>query len=52
MVSAPFDLRVKDMHKQVKYSVGNPMGAYSSWSSFALSHHYVMYHLCTELGMD
>lgn len=28
--------------KVVKYSVGQPMGAYSSWAVFALSHHLVV----------
>lgn len=25
------------------YAVGNPMGAYSSWGAFALSHHFVVF---------
>jgi hypothetical protein len=33
----------------VSYSVGNPMGAYSSWASFAVAHHYVIYDCCREL---
>lgn len=28
---------------RVKYSVGNPMGFYSSWASFALAHHFIMF---------
>jgi hypothetical protein len=32
-----------------RYSVGNPMGAYSSWATFALSHHFVMFWCCQEL---
>jgi hypothetical protein len=32
--------RVKD--KEVKYSVGQPMGAYSSWAMLALSHHIIV----------
>jgi len=36
---------------EVSYSVGNPMGAYSSWSSFALCHHFVMYRVSRELGI-
>jgi len=36
----------------VSYRVGNPMGAYSSWASFAVAHHFVMYDSCRELGMD
>lgn len=37
---------------EIRYSVGNPMGAYSSWNSFALSHHYVVYYCCRELGIN
>jgi hypothetical protein len=37
--------------KEVSYSVGNPMGAMSSWSSFALTHHFVVYVACVRLGM-
>lgn len=33
----------------VRYAVGNPMGAYSSWASFALAHHFVMYRVSRDL---
>jgi len=48
MVKFPFDYNgtVK------KYSVGNPMGAYSSWSSFAVAHHYVIYYCCKKTGVN
>lgn len=36
----------------INYSTGNPMGAYSSWATFALTHHYLVYHCCRELGID
>jgi hypothetical protein len=36
----------------ISYRVGNPMGAYSSWNSFALAHHFVMYCCCRELSID
>lgn len=48
MVGYPFD---SDEGK-ISYSVGNPMGAYSSWSSFALSHHYIVYYCCRVLDVD
>jgi hypothetical protein len=35
---------------EVSYSVGNPMGAMSSWSSFALTHHFVVYVACVRTG--
>lgn len=37
---------------EVRYSVGNPMGAYSSWNSFALAHHFVVYWCCRDLGIS
>lgn len=48
MVGIPFEFQGRN----VNYAVGNPMGAYSSWNSFALAHHYVMYWCCRELRMD
>lgn len=48
MVGYPFDFN----NSSVAYGVGNPMGAYSSWNSFALAHHYVVYYCCRELGID
>jgi hypothetical protein len=48
MVGYPFDFQTKKLF----YSVGNPMGAYSSWASFAIAHHYVIYYCCQKLGKD
>lgn len=48
MVDYPFEFEGKD----VSYKVGNPMGFYSSWNSFALSHHFVVYYCCCKLGMS
>lgn len=45
MVGYPFSSK----EGEVSYSVGNPMGAYSSWASFAVAHHFVMYDSCREL---
>jgi len=36
----------------VRYSVGNPMGAYSSWATFALAHHFILYRIARELGRE
>lgn len=47
MVGFPFDTQ----QGKVSYSVGNPMGAYSSWSSFALAHHFVVYSCIRDLGL-
>jgi len=46
MVGYPFDY---NKHKLI-YACGNPMGAYSSFNSFALTHHYIIYYCCKELG--
>jgi len=48
MVGYPFEFD----GKLLTYAVGNPMGAYSSWASFAVAHHYVVYYCCRELGRD
>lgn len=48
MVGTPFDYN----GKRLSYAVGNPMGAYSSWNSFTLAHHYVVYYCCKELQVD
>jgi len=46
MVKEPF----RFSGKSVLYSVGNPMGLYSSWSSFTLAHHYLFFEIARELG--
>jgi len=37
--------------EEVRYSVGNPMGFYSSWACFALAHHFIMFWCCNEVGI-
>lgn len=63
MVGLPFELPTNrsirlmsgnkplDSKLPVSYSVGNPMGFYSSWASFAVSHHYVMFLACRNVGI-
>jgi len=34
----------------VRYSVGQPMGAYSSWVAFSLSHHLVVHYCALQVG--
>jgi hypothetical protein len=46
MVGYSFDYN-KD---SINYRVGNPMGAYSSWASFALAHHFIVYVACWKAG--
>jgi hypothetical protein len=48
MVGYPFDYH----GNKISYAVGNPMGAYSSWASFAVAHHYVVYYCCRKTGVD
>lgn len=50
MVSYPF--KVDNMNKKISYSVGNPMGAYSSWASFALANHFVVFQSCINTGVQ
>lgn len=47
MIGYSFDSKLGN----INYAVGNPMGAYSSWASFALAHHYVVYTCCRSLGI-
>jgi hypothetical protein len=47
MIGLPYD----SPKGSINYAVGNPMGAYSSWSSFTVAHHYVMYYCCRKLGL-
>lgn len=49
MVGFPFETKSCG---PLTYATGNPMGAYSSWNSATLSHHYVMYYCCRELGIN
>jgi hypothetical protein len=52
MVDRDFRFSKEGADRDVRYSVGNPMGAYSSWASFAVAHHYIFFYLCTDLGID
>lgn len=52
MIGLPFDYKYRNKSEKIYYGVGNPMGAYSSWNSFAIAHHYVLYWCCKELGVD
>nr|WKR37717.1 putative RNA-dependent RNA polymerase [Leptosphaeria biglobosa mitovirus 1] len=38
--------------KSVKYSVGQPMGAYTSWAAFTLTHHLVVHWAAKLCGLD
>lgn len=48
MVNHPFSM--DGTADGISYAVGNPMGAYSSWASFALSHHFVVWLACRRVG--
>lgn len=52
MVDHPFVLNINNKPEMVYYNTGNPMGAYSSFNSFALTHHYLIYYCCKETGKD
>jgi len=53
MVGYPFKVKHPNgLIESIRYAVGNPMGAYSSWASFSLAHHYLLFYLCKELGKD
>jgi len=48
MVGHPFEFQ----GEKINYSTGNPMGFYSSWASFALAHHYLIYYICRVLNIE
>jgi len=48
MISHPFSLS----GKMISYGTGNPMGAYSSFASFAIAHHYILFFICKEKGIS
>jgi len=48
MSGFPFETQQDSIY----YSVGNPMGAYSSWASFTLAHHYLLYYICFKNNMN
>jgi hypothetical protein len=49
MVDYPF--KIDNTKDYISYSVGNPMGAYSSWASFALANHFMVYQACLNTGV-
>lgn len=48
MVGFPFDYG----ERKITYARGNPMGAYSSWSSFVLAHHFLVFVACKQANID
>jgi len=47
MIGLPFDSAIG----YISYSVGTPMGAYSSWATTTLAHHFVMFQACNDCGI-
>lgn len=50
LVAIPF--WVPQLGRLISYAVGNPMGAYSSWASFSLTHHFLVYCVCSRLKRE
>jgi len=48
MIGYPFESK----RGKLVYQVGNPMGAYSSWASFAVAHHFLVYSCIEDLGLQ
>lgn len=53
MVGTPFCYLGRDyaIEREVTYRTGQPMGAYSSWTTFAMCHHIIILYLCDKLGV-
>jgi hypothetical protein len=49
LTSFPFYVPWED--RTITYNCGQPMGAYSSWSTFTLSHHVVLHYIHTKLNL-
>ena len=53
MVGYPFEYKpLKGSIINLRYEVGNPMGFYSSWPTFTICHHYVLYVCCRKLKIS
>lgn len=53
MVELPFKVKLPSGEtKFVRYEVGNPMGAYSSWASFAIANHFLVFYCCMKLNIE
>jgi len=51
MVGYPFLFRTpKGEPLRITYAVGNPMGLYSSWNTFTICHHFILYVCCVTLN--
>lgn len=50
MIGYPF--KVPQTKEEISYAVGNPMGFYSSWASFALAHHFILYIACKRVKIE
>jgi len=53
MIGYPFSFKDENGNmSDISYGVGNPMGFYSSWASFAVANHYLVYYCCRESGIS
>lgn len=48
MVGLPFYYK----GRSINYNTGNPMGAYSSWATFAIAHHFFIYLACKRAKVN
>lgn len=49
LISTPF--YVPWLDKTIKYNCGQPMGAYSSWSTFTITHHMILHYIHHKLNL-
>jgi hypothetical protein len=50
MVGIPF--RTPDGDRKIYYNTGNPMGAYSSFATFAVAHHFFIWLSCQKANVE
>lgn len=52
LVNLEFSIKLKNLTSDLKYEVGQPMGAYSSWPSMALTHHVLVKIAAFRVGIS
>jgi len=52
MIGEPFLYKWGSYETNIKYGCGQPMGAYSSWAIFSLTHHMLVQYCGRKVGFD
>jgi len=52
LMALPFEVPFLKKKLQVKFEIGQPLGAYSSWPAFTLSHHGIIQYSAQRAGLS